>query len=483
MDNLISNLQGLVKALEGGQMGGVPGTQTQGSALMVEDLSPLIHNVCWKDDQIKLQKVLKVESCKSMLAQFDRQLDYGQFGGSAQLEGAVGQEETSSIVRATVPMCFYSHLRRTTIVADMVQTVDGKKGSDREAESATKKIAGDVEFDLFRGKADFSNGGVFDGNPMWIAATPNMLGFDAQIRQSDGQFNSRDLMFEEFGSNQSVVVTAGGVLGQDVVETAHTRSVMNHGNATRLLIDPLTLSAYNKTLIGAVNGGFAPIGQRIMLGGSAQDTSGADLRNQWVSGGEVVKIEHCRFLSGKTTWARTRATAPGVPTMAGGTLTNNGGATGALAAGTYRYIVTGVNEAGESTPCHLGVDVNAQSKITVGALASVKLAITAGSGTTRYFNVYRTAAGGGLSVVSYKFIGRVANTGTPTYFVDLGNKVPGFVTGFLVDPETAAIKELAPYSRTPLAMADLSKVEAHFRFLSLAVYEPRKNVIVDNIAS
>ena len=127
----------LVKALEAGQYNAAPSTLVQGSALQIEDLSPVMQNVTYSEKHIKLQKVLKVESCKSTLAQFDRQLDYGQFGGSAQLEGAVGQEETSSIVRVVVPMCFYSHLRRTTLVANLVQTVDGKKADERAAVAAS----------------------------------------------------------------------------------------------------------------------------------------------------------------------------------------------------------------------------------------------------------------------------------------------------------------------------------------------------------
>ncbi len=66
-------------------------------------------------------------------------------------------------------------------------------------------------------------------------------------------------------------------------------------------------------------------------------------------------------------------------------------------------------------------------------------------------------------------------------FTDLGNKIPGFVTGFLIEGDTMALKELAPYSRLKLAVTDLSQPEAHFRFCTLAVMQPRKNVLVDNL--
>jgi len=81
-----------------------------------------------------------------------------------------------------------------------------------------------------------------------------------------------------------------------------------------------------------------------------------------------------------------------------------------------------------------------------------------------------------------RILGRVAANGSSAVtFTDLGNKIPGFVTGFLIEGDTMALKELAPYSRLKLAVTDLSQPEAHFRFCTLAVLQPRKNVLVDNL--
>ena len=75
----------------------------------------------------------------------------------------------------------------------------------------------------------------------------------------------------------------------------------------------------------------------------------------------------------------------------------------------------------------------------------------------------------------------MANPGATATFVDLGNKKPGFVNGYMIEKDSAALHELAPYSRMKLGISDLSVPEAHFRFSTLAVYEPRKSVIVDNL--
>jgi len=453
--------QALLKALEAGNYNQAPSTLVQGGSLQIEDLSPVMHNVTFDDSHIKLQKMVKVDSCKSTLAQFNRQLSYGVFGGSAQLEGAVGQEETSDFVRIVVPMAYYSHIRRVSVVANMVDTADGVKAEERAASDAAKKLAADIEFDLFRGKADFSNAGLFDGNMLAIPGLPSMLGLDAQIRQSDSERNATDLMFGEYGSDDTVVINGGGTLSQDMLEDASVRSAMNLGSADKLLVDPKVLSAYNKISFGK---------ERIVLAGSAQDATGAELRKQWVSNG-TVNLEASRFLSGKTRPASARSNGPTAPVLASLTPAPAGTS---LPVGTYNYYITSVNELGESPKSNV-----LSQAAAVGDQMTV--AITPpGSGTVRYFNVYRSAAGG--SAASARFIGRVSYTGaSPTNFLDLNNKRPGFVTGFLVQGDTMAMKELSPYSRLKLAVSDLSIPEAHFRFCALAVHEPRKNVLIDNL--
>ena len=471
MANVIDQIQTLVKALEAGSYNAAPSTLVQGAALQVEDLSPVMHVVTYDDSHIKLQKMLKSEACKSVLAQFDRQLSYGQFGGSAQLEGQIGQEETSDFVRIVVPMCFYSHTRRVTLVANLVDTVDGKKADERAASDAAKKLSADIEFDLFRGKGDFTNAGVFDGNPLLIPALPNILGLDAQVRQSDNQRNAQDIMFAEYGSNATVVISGGSTLTQDNIEDASVRSAMNFGSAEKLIVDPMIMSHYNKIAFGK---------ERIILAGAPQEATSADLRKQWVSGG-VVSIEASRFLSGKTQPSSARSTSPTAPTTAtGASSAVTGVTTSFVAAQTYAYYVTAVNENGESTKTTVTMGGNNYMTVGTTGYANV-ITITPASGVARFFNVYRSAASGSLAQA--KFIGRIINSGSATTtFYDIGNKIPGFVTGFLVEGDTMTMKELSPYSQMKLAVSDLSQPTAFFRFVTLAVTQPRKNVLIDNLA-
>jgi hypothetical protein len=464
--DVVNALNNLVKTFEAGSYNVAPSQLVQGGALQIEDLSPVMHNVTFSDEHIILQKMFSVKKAKSLLVQFDRQLSYGRFGGSAQREGAVGSTQVGDYIRAVVPMAFYSHVRRVTLASTLVDTIDGKDSETRESENAAILIAADIEFDLFKGKADFSNAGVFDSNPMAMADLPSMLGVDAQIRQSDYLVTTQDLMFAAYGSNQSIVLMQDGALDQLVIEDSHLRSVMNHGKAQRMVADPVILSGYNKKIALGAPSGVSNSIQRIVLAGSAQDVSGADLRRQWVSGG-TVSIESSRFLSGKTGSYRPLIGAPVAPTISVAPAAAGSGSLLKLQNG-VKYFVTAENEISEGP-----VTESAAVNIAAGNIVTFTIAALAGA---KLYNVYR-----GTSLANAKYIGRVAATGGAVVFTDLGNKAPGFVTAYLLQEDCWGMHELAPYSRLKLGVQDLSMPEAHYRFLSVAGYEPRKNVIVDNL--
>jgi len=456
MSNTVEQLSQLVKALEVGSYNATPDSLNQGAALQTEDLSPIMHNVTWDESHIKLQKMLDVKDTKSQLIQFNRQLDYGIFGGSAQYEGGIGEEDTSNFVRAVVPMSYYSTTRRVSVASNMIGTFDGIKSEDRSASDAAMKIAGDIEFDLFRGQDDFSQAGFFSGDPLAIADLPNIVGVGQQVRMSDTMSNTQDLMFAEYGSDQTVVLSADGALTQSIIEDAAVRSSMNHGSADKLCLDPISLSAYNK---------IAHAKERIVLAGSATSKTGAELRQQWTSSA-LVSLESSRFLSGKTSPARARSgslAAPTVPAIANAADTNS-----VMVAGVYKYFITAVNERGESSPSPIATSAT--------IAAGDKVTLTIANSTAKYYNVYRTEAGG----TSAKFIGKVRG-GSGIVFTDLGFRSPGSVTGFLIQSNTWGIHQLSAYSRLKMAVNDLSLPEAHFRFCCLAGTEPRKNVLVDNV--
>jgi hypothetical protein len=455
---IVEQMQSLMKALEAGSQLAAPGQLNQGSALQIEDLSPVMHNLTFKDKNIKLQKMIERKDHKNTVFQFNRMLDYGIRGGSAQYEGNIGEEETSNYTREVVPMAHYVTQRRVTLAANMVATFDGKKADNRSAEASALKLAGDIEFDLFRGQADYSNAGVFDGNPLAQANMPGMVGLDQQVRQSDFQQNAHDLAFAEFGSDLSSVLPANGTLSQSIIEDSSLRSSIAWGNANKLMVDEYVLSAYNKIAFNK---------ERIVLSGAAQESTGAELRMQHTAAGPV-SVESSGFLRGKVKPNRPRLGALAAPAIA---LADGGAAGTSLAAGAYVYYVTAENERGEGF-------ASASASQTIVAAHKITVTITAVAGAKLY-NVYRSAAGG--SAASARFIGKVKQGSSNPVFTDLGNRLPGSVTGFLVQGDSMELGELCPYTRAPLARGDLSDTEAHFRILALGVLAPRWNVLLENL--
>lgn len=470
MEMLTKQITDLLKTMEAGNYDAKPSNLVQGAALQREDLSPKMENVCFADQSIVLQKMIDVKPAKANTHQFVRQLSYGEFGGSAQMEGHVGPENTSEFARVTVPMGYYVDQRRVTEVSMLVDTFDGKKSDERAAEDSAMKIAGDVEFALFRGADDFVNGGVFDGNPDAIARIlPGTHGAFLQIRQSDAQRITQDQMFAEFGSADSVVFSQGGTLTQSLIEDMRTRTVMNHGTADKLVIDPIVHGAYNKITQGK---------ERVILAGAPQEATGSRLNRQWTANGDV-DIVGSRFLSGKTNAARPRTSSPATPATFTATSTTTSGLVTPFKAGQkYWYGVTAVNENGGESPMTFISGV-----LTIAADGDeVVLAIGApASGVYRQFNVYRSLNGG--SKASTKYIGRVAAAASgSTTFNDQGNKLPASVTGALIQADTWEIRELAPFTRKRLAETDLTHPEVFYRFVAQVGRSPRKNSLADNLS-
>jgi hypothetical protein len=460
-------IQELKKAIEAGSYNAAPSSLTQGSSLQKEDLSPVMNVTTAKEKAIKLQKMLSVVPHKSTFVQFNRQLDYGALGGSATLEGGIGIDKTSSYVRAGVPMAFYAHTRRVTEAAMQVQSFDGVNAQKRADEDAAKNLAFDVEFHLFRGHADYSNAGVFDGNQLAMAQDEaGMQGLDPQIRSSDFMSNTQDLIFNEYGADVSVVIDQRAILAEGTVEDVYARSQMRHGDIETIILDPLTLSSYNKTSISQK--------QRIVLAGSPQAMQGASIKEQAVAG-SVLRIESSRFTSAKTNVPSQFAPgAPSAPSMGAPAIVAAAG-TSFLLGEVYQYAVSAANQQGEGP-------MSAAQPATITANGDkVTIAITpAGGFRSLWFNVYRSAAG----ETRRYFIGRVAANGSAAVtFTDLNNRLPKAVTGFALDMSSSEIAELMPFTAFDLAQTDLSKIRASARFLCLLVKLPRFSQLIDNVLS
>jgi len=458
----------LEKGLEAGYRVGSPGTWTQGAALQVEDLSPVMYNATYQEKHLFLTKELAEKKAKSLTVEYDRQLSYGILGSSATLEVSAGQDNTLDVVRDYMPVKFYTTNSKTSVALVRTESFDGMDNEARNADSCAKKIAGDIEFDMFRGQADFSNGGVFDGNPNAIPNNmPNMRGIDVQIRQSDTNLNTQDLMMAEYGAGDSNVVFVGGVFSQSNIEDAQKRSVNNYGVAEDLYVGTDQRVAYNKATQSK---------ERIVLAGTPQTSQGARIDTQWVTNGSV-NIRSSVFLRGKNgPPLRAGSLVPTNPTIA---VARAADGTTFLTGQVYSYYVTASNETGESL---VGSAISSVTIVANGDLVNVTITPAAGN-AARWFNVYRSVGTvGATSKVNMKFIGRVANSGlATTVFVDLNNKVPGASTGFLLDKLGLEKHMLVPFESLNAATIDTSLRKIYYTFGCVAAKLPRTSVLLGEI--
>lgn len=459
---MLDNLEQLKKTLEAGGLNAAPGSLTQGSALQnIQDLADVMNVTTYSEKQIILQKMFDVKPCKSTAARFRRQQSHGKLGGSAVLEGMSGQETTPDFSQHIVPMAYYAKTKRVTLQSTQVDTFDGVPSPERMAEAAALELAGDIELEIFRGHADFSNGGVFDGNPQAMPQQmPGQQGLDVQIRSSDAVITAQDYMLNEYGGDISVVINKNGSLEQTTLEDLYSSSVMHNGQIEELLIDPIAKSNYNKL-------GFAK--ERIVLAGSPQHSTGSQLNQQYVGDG-ALGIKMSRFLSAKTGFVVSKG-APNAPSFSVSETASLG--TSFNVGEVYKYYVIACNEFGEGSPSA----VTSHTMTATGS--SVNLAITPDNAIRpSHYHVFRTLAGSS----KFGLVGKLAANGfSAVTFVDLNNKQPGYTTGFAIDKRNIVIAEMSPFSSVELGMYDLSKTKAYYRFCTVAAMTPRFNMLVDNI--
>jgi len=282
-----------------------------------------------------------------------------------------------------------------------------------------------------------------------------MRGVDLQVRASDYERNGQDLMFASYGSNATVVFSAGGAaLTQSLIEDIAVRSALNMGRADKLMLDPSSLSAYNK---------ISQAKERIVLAGSPQEATGSHLRTQWTSSGAIT-LEMSQYLRKQISPINQSIVgAPAQPTLASA----DGGAAGSLlAAAAYTYAVAAVNGYGEGP-------LSAYSTVTP-ALAGNKVTLTIGAvAGALYYRVYRTAAGVAATVApGVLFIGNIAAGPAGATFTDLGNLAPGALTGFLIQKDTMHLGELSGFKKLQLGISQLSIIVGPRSPLKLLVRTP-----------
>lgn len=442
---------------------GSPTNLTHGGVLQTESLEATLKVVTFDMGNLKLWPAISIDKANNLFEQYNRLIGYGSDASPYIAEGGAGQEEDSTYIRDGQRIAFFSKRRKVSHQMTLVRTSVGDVVAQQKKEG-TMDLLKHVERELYWGQAHFVSplGALTGSNSDLNANDISMAGLLKQIIKGDRDVQFRSQDFDGWGAEQQSVVRdlAGLTLGQDDVEGLALAIMENFGAPGQLHAEPAVISAFVKT--------FYP--QFRSEPGLANQTVGYDVSKITTTAG-VIDLKPNLFLRPRqgVRPVGVNAKAPSVAGLsAAGTAAGSGSK---IAAGSYAYAVTFVNDFGESAPIF-------SSAVAVAAGESVTIAITGSvPADVKYTKIYRAA--NGAAAVSAQF---VTNHRIGAAIVDAGERRPGLGELFLLDlkPNSMAFKQLLPMSSMSLATVTTALEFLIVLYGALFVYAPRFQGVLRN---
>jgi hypothetical protein len=435
-------MENLSKAITAGYgYAGKPTDLTYGGVIQTESLETTLKSVTFDMKNLKMWPAISIDKAYNLFEQYNRLTSYGSDSSPYMGEGGAPQEEDSQYIRDGQKIVFFGTRRKVSHQMTLVRTSVGDVVA-QQAKEGTMHLLKNIEREMYWGHAHFADAaGDQNGS---VAAIPSdsiaMNGLLSQLKKADSDEQHISGDFEGYGSFESVIRELdGAVLSQDDIEELAVILLENFGSPDQIHI--------NQTVGYDVS--------------KVQTTAGA------------MDLKPNLFLRPRAK-SRAKAVNSNAPALPGGfTLSAGGANSGKLAAGDYRYKITEVNDFGESSPRQ---DAGA---ITAAANGSVIIDMPAASAGTKYFKVYRSAAGGAIG--SEEFIGNY-RVGLSVY-IDKGAKLPGLGEAFMLDmkAECMRFKQLSPLSKINFAIVSAALEFAVVLYGALFVYTPRFNGAWSNV--
>jgi len=460
-------IEALNKAITAGYGGaGKPTDLTYGGVLQAESLESTLKSVTFDMKNLKMWPAISVDKAYNLFEQYNRLIGYGSDSSPYIGEGGAPHEEDSTYIRDGQRIVFFGTRRKVSHQMTLVRTTVGDIVA-QQAKEGTMNLLKNVEREMYWGHAHFANAATGLQNGALSDLPANSIAMNGLLQQlmkgdDDAQQKSRD--FEGYGEVRSIAKDlAGAVLTQDDLEDLAVIALENFGSPSELHIEPLALSSFVKQ--------FYP--QFRSAPGLSGQTVGYDV-NKMVTSAGTIDFKPNLFL-------RPRGSVRPVgiqnaPVLGAAAVVGAAGAapagTKGLAAGTFQYKVTFVNDFGESGA------IQEAGGVVVAAGQAVTLTLANIPATTKYVKVYRSVAGG--AVGSEQFIGNYKASST---IVDSGMKEPGLGEAFLLDmsSECMRFKQLAPLSKINFAIVSTALEFAIVLYGALFVYTPRFNCVFKNL--
>ena len=448
----------LRKALVAGSAVNAPAAFTPGDgfALRVESLENTVKSTTFRMEHIKLLKAIAKIPAFNTVEEYNRVTSYGALSqGAFVAEGALPEETDATYERVIAAIKFMGTTRRVSHVMSLVKPAHGNVIA-QETVAGTMYLLRQIEKALF----------VAD-------STVDAIEFDGLER-----------LIRAGAPATHVIDLRGAAINEDnLVDSALTISnAPAFGMATDLHLNPtahadLAKSFFPKARYDLMQKPDGQVGLSISGFMSPSGTVRFN-SNVFLDDGGAAPTAAVGDAD-KRPQTPTLSAAPSSAAPPAGVTSLWAAGTGAHDAGAYVWQVTANSRFGASVP----VRVPATGTFTTVATQSTSFGVTpAGGPQPASYSVYRTTRGGTSTA---RFVFRVANAAGAgaTTIRDDNTFLPGTTRAFMIqqDRTNLALSQLAPMIRVPLATIDPSIRWMQLQYLTMKLYTPAHNTIIQNV--
>lgn len=405
-----------------------------GNVLRVESLETTLRIVSFQMEHIRFWKLIPKIGEISTVAEYNLLNRYGADGGAFFNEGGLPRTEDTDYIRKTALIKFLGTTREVSHVATTITSNHGDVIS-----------------------LETRNGTV------WLLQKMEQALFNADSSIIPQEFDGMDVQITS-GAPQNIIDLEGNILTENDIEQGANIISESFGIATHLHIGVRALSDLSQAFYAKGRFGYPAEGATTV--GFALDafksSAGKILfePNVFIKEGAVVPT------------AATNTDSP--PSPASVTPSAVGDTTSKLAAATYVWSVTAVNENGESAP-------TTSAGVAIAAAQRADVVVVSGGGTVTGLKFYRRLSTDPAGSERFYFQQPIASLTNE----DRNFDIPGTSRAYLVQGniDFYAFKQLSPMVRIPLAT-----IAASYRWMQLiygvpVIYKPNRGVIFKNIGS
>lgn len=455
-----AGIDDLNKALTAGADINNPGASPgEGFPLRVESLDATLYSVTYQSDQIKFWKTLFKDPAYNTVEEYNRLESYGVGDSIFIPEGDLPEEDDSQYSRQYTKIKFMGVVRRVTHVMSVIKAAHGDAVA-RETMNGTLHLLKQIERNLFVGDENLV-AIQFDGIETLIAkAFGSSLGTDGQYLGYEDDLNVIDMRGEPLSEDAVVDLTE-----QLVAEP-------NYGSPNELWAGTGVIKDLSKVMFPK---------ERVNLPYNA-GKAGLAITDVVTPFGEIglrpdIFIPQSVVPENSGVGTGRSSKRPGVPVLTAPTSPAHSG-TGTFFtaddAGAYIYKIVAGSRYGRSAPA-------TSAAVTVSAADQVNIVVADVGPDTSYYEVYRSTLGG--AAATCKSIFKVPRTAVVQTIVDLNRFMPGTSKAYLLSssPQVYKWKQLAPFTKMPLAQIDTSIRWMQILYGALQLMKPRYNGMFINV--